>query len=77
MENLWQEEKAAVEGDLEHYAEERVPSGIERLLDAMREHVFPLTTHEARELFRQYTKQSGALSRQSGESMTQYTSRRC
>ena len=76
LENLWNEGRAAVEGDLENYAEERVPSGIELLVDAMREHVFPLTTHEARELFRQYTKQSGALSRQSGESMTQYVSRR-
>ena len=76
LENLWHEGRAAVEGDLENYAEERVPSGIELLVDAMREHVFPLTTHEARELFRQYTKQSGALSRQSGESMTQYVSRR-
>jgi hypothetical protein len=76
LENLWHEGRAAVEGDLEWNAEERIPSGIERLVDAMREHVFPLTTHEARELFRQYTKQSGALSRQSGESMTQYVSRR-
>jgi len=76
LENLWHEGRAAVEGDLEWNAEERIPSGIELLVDAMREHVFPLTTHEARELFRQYTKQSGALSRQSGESMTQYVSRR-
>jgi hypothetical protein len=76
LESLWQEEVAAVEGDLETSVEDRVPSGIERLVEAMREHVFPLTTHEARELFRQYTKQSGALSRQSGESMTQYVSRR-
>ena len=76
LENLWHEGRAAIEGDLETDAEERMPSGIELLVDAMREHVFLLTTHEARELFRQYKKQSGALSRQSGESMTQYVSRR-
>jgi hypothetical protein len=33
-----------------------------------------LNQHEARELFRQYTKPNGALARQSGESMTQYVS---
>lgn len=36
----------------------------------------PMTTHEAKELFRQYCKPSGSLSRQVGESMHQYISRR-
>jgi hypothetical protein len=53
-----------------------VPSGIEQLVTAMRERVFPYTTHEAKELFRQYIKQSGALARQSGESISKYISRR-
>eukprot|EP00974_Lingulodinium_polyedra_P046752 4479829-Lingulodinium_polyedra.AAC.1 len=38
--------------------------------------VFPLTTHEAKELFRLYCKVRGPLARQLGESMTQYVSRR-
>ena len=50
--------------------------GHEVLIAKMKEHVFPLTTHEAKELFRQYCKTSGSLSRQSRESMQQYTSRR-
>jgi hypothetical protein len=50
--------------------------GIDELIRKMREMVFPLTTHEAKELFRQYCKPSGALSRQTGESMKQYVSRR-
>ena len=76
LRNLWQEERAGTPATLESEGEDRIPSGIELLVNAMKEHVFPLTTHEARELFRQYTKQSGTLSRQSGESMTQYVSRR-
>ena len=56
--------------------EEATPSGMDALIEAMRASVFPLTTHEAKELFRQYTKPSGALSRQNGESMQQYVSRR-
>ena len=51
-------------------------SGIELLVQAMKAAVFPLTTHEAKELFRQYCKPSGSLSRQTGESMSQYVSRR-
>ncbi len=50
--------------------------GVEQLTKNMREMVFPLTTQEAKELFRQYTKQNGLLSRQVGESMKQYISRR-
>eukprot|EP00973_Karenia_brevis_P014210 1933003-Karenia_brevis.AAC.1 len=42
----------------------------------MRETVFPYTTHEAKELFPQYCKASGSLSRQNGESVMQYMSRR-
>ena len=51
-------------------------SGIEQLVEAMKAAVFPLTTHEAKELFRQFTKPSGSMSRQTGESMAQYISRR-
>ena len=47
-----------------------VPSGIEKLVAAMKETIFPLSSFEAKELFRQYCKQSGALSRQSGESLS-------
>ena len=61
-------------GTYETEAIEARPSGIEQLIEAMRDKVFPLTQHEARELFRQYTKPNGALARQSGESMTQYVS---
>ena len=45
------------------------PSGADLLIKKVREVVFPLTTHEAKELFRQYTKPSGSLARQTGESM--------
>ena len=51
-------------------------AGVDLLIDAMRAAVFPLTTHEAKELFRQYCKPSGSLSRQNGESMHQYIARR-
>ena len=37
---------------------------------------FPLTEHESKELFRQYCRPGGPLSRQNGESMKQYVSRR-
>ena len=50
--------------------------GLDPLIKKMKESVFPLTTHEAKELFRQYCKPSGTLSRQSGESMQGYISRR-
>ena len=42
----------------------------------MRGMVFPLTEHESNELFRQYCRPGGPLSRQNGESMKQYVSRR-
>ena len=50
--------------------------GVDLLVNAMKASVFPLTTNEAKEMFRQYCKQSGSLSRQRGESMHQYVSRR-
>ena len=56
--------------------EEGIESGVKLLIDAIRRSVFPLTTHEAKELFRQYCHPKGPLSRQRGESMQQYVSRR-
>ena len=50
--------------------------GGETLIIKMKEMVFPLTTHEAKELFRQFTKHNGVLTRQSGESMQHYIGRR-
>ena len=50
--------------------------GVQKLCAAMKEMVFPLTEQEAKELFRQYTKPAGLLSRQKSESMRQYISRR-
>ena len=51
-------------------------AGVDVLINALKHSVFPLTTYEAKELFRQYCKPSGSLSRQNGESMHQYISRR-
>ena len=50
--------------------------GIDQLITSMRSMVFPLTTHEAKELFRLYCKTRGPLARQVGESMTRFISRR-
>ena len=50
--------------------------GIDTLITHMREMVFPLTEHESKELFRQYCRPGGPLSRQKGESMKQHVSRR-
>ena len=50
--------------------------GVQVLIEAIRRQVFPMTTHEAKELFRQYCRPKGPLSRQNGESMQQYISRR-
>ena len=50
--------------------------GVQILIEAIRRQVFPMTTHEAKELFRQYCRPKGPLSRQNGESMQQYISRR-
>ena len=54
----------------------RRPAGIDVLITAMKAAVFPLTTHEAKELFRQYCKSNGSLARQTSESMHQYVNRR-
>ena len=51
-------------------------NGLIALVDAMRTSVFPLKAQEAKELFKQGTKPGGLLSRQAGESMTSYVSRR-
>jgi hypothetical protein len=50
--------------------------GVDVLIKAVKATVFPLTTHEAKELFRQFCKSSGSLARQVGESMQQYVGRR-
>ena len=49
--------------------------GFDTLLQHVRGMVFPLTEHEPEELFRQYCRPGGPLSRQNGESMKQYVSR--
>lgn len=56
-----------------------VLAGITILVVRMKEIVFPLTTAEAKELFKHCCKPTGLLVRQHGESMKQYTSsrRRC
>ena len=61
LKSLWQIGSAGDDSD------DPVPSGVDALIEAMRSSVFPLTTHEAKELFRQYCKPSGALSRQNGD----------
>ena len=48
-----------------------VKPGVQVLIEAIRRQVFPMTTHEAKELFRQYCRPKGPLSRQNGESMQQ------
>ena len=53
-----------------------VKPGVQVLIEAIRRQVFPMTTHEAKELFRQYCRPKGPLSRQNGESMQQFISRR-
>ena len=50
-------------------------SGVDVLIKAVKA-VFPLTTYETKELFRQIVKPSGCLARQVGESMQQYVNRR-
>ena len=53
-----------------------IPQGIDTLIQHVRGMVFPLTEHESKELFRQDCRPGGPLSRQNGESMRQYVSRR-
>ena len=50
--------------------------GVDNLIRAVKLSVFPNVTHEAKELFTQFSKASGPLSRQNGESMQHYISRR-
>ena len=83
LEQLWTKETEAAEesaaGEGEEVASEfivRSTGGIDLLIHAMKRSVFPLTTHEAKELLRQYCKPAGSLSRQTGEWMQQYISRR-
>ena len=50
--------------------------GIDTLINHMRGIAFPLTEHESKDLFRQHCRPGGPLSRQNGESMKEYVSRR-
>ena len=43
------------------------PRGIDTLINHIRGMVFPLTEHESKELFRQYCRPGGPLSRQNEE----------
>ena len=45
------------------------PTGLELLVERIKEHVFPLRSHEARELFRLGQQANGPLSRQSAETI--------
>ena len=56
--------------------DEFTDAGPDVLVKAIKAQVFPQTTFEAKELFRQFTKPSGSLSRQSGEAMHSYVARR-
>ena len=57
LDRLWQP------GSFED-ADEMIKPGVDILIDAIRSSVFPLTTYEAKELFRQYCNPNGCLSRQ-------------
>ena len=50
--------------------------GLDELIKAIRDVVFPQSEHEAKVLFSAFTKQGGPLARQNGESMQQFVSRR-
>ena len=52
------------------------PCGSDTLIQHMRGMVFLMTEHESKEIFRQYCRPGGPLSRQNGESMKWYVSRR-
>jgi len=52
------------------------PTGLELLVEKIKEHVFPLRSHEARELFRLGQQASGPLSRQSAETILSFIGRR-
>ena len=53
-----------------------VADGIPNLIQAMEEYLFPITGVEAKELYDQGHKPSGPMSRQAGESLYSYISRR-
>ena len=50
--------------------------GIDLLIERMKEMSFPVSAHEAKELFQAFLQPNGIISRQYGESMKQYISRR-
>ena len=52
------------------------PTGLELLVEKIKEHVFPLRSHEARELFRLGQQANGLLSRQSAETILSFIGRR-
>ena len=52
------------------------PTGLELLVERIKEHVFPLRSHEARELFRLGQQANGPLSRQSAETILSFIGRR-
>ena len=69
LDQLW----SCGDNSLEH---DPVKPGVDVLIDAIKKEVFPQTAHEAKELFRHFTKPSGCLSRQNGEAMHAYIARR-
>jgi len=52
------------------------PTGLEKLVERIKEHVFPLRSHEARELFRVGQMPTGPLSRQPAETILSFIGRR-
>ena len=52
------------------------PGGLEQLIEAIRNHVFPKALEEWKELFRAGQRIGGPLSRQPSESMLSYVQRR-
>ena len=52
------------------------PDAAVQLIEAVRNHVFPMKELEAKELYKMGTSSSGILSCQTGETMTSYISRR-
>ena len=52
------------------------PTGLELLVERIKEHVFSLRSHEARELFRLGQQANGPLSRQSAETILSFIGRR-
>ena len=50
---------------------------METLIAALRKHIFPIATHEAKELYKEgHDMKDSVLTRQSGESMQNYILRR-